>query len=303
VCVATYRRPVLLRSLLQSLGALTNASGYELILVVVDNDVNRSAEWVVEGMCADLHRPIRYAVEPVPNISLARNAGVRIALDEDADFLAFIDDDEVADPNWLDALLTAQRRFNADAVSGAVVSRYPSEAPDWIIRGAFFEQPRFATGYLLPYAHTNNVLVARKLFEDLDAPFDPAFGRTGGEDSHFFIRARRAGARLVWMDEAVVEEQVPVSRARAGWILRRAFRIGNAGVWCEKDLAPHVVWLVPRAVIAAGRLLQGAVVLIPAAAFGRASMLRALWKMAYGLGCLSALTGFRYREYDEVHGF
>ena len=40
--------------------------------------------------------------------------------------------------------------------------------------------------------------------------FDIRFGILGGSDTHFFMRARRAGLAMLWCDEAVVTEEVPL---------------------------------------------------------------------------------------------
>jgi succinoglycan biosynthesis protein ExoM len=301
VCIATYQRPALLRKLLQSLASLDGSSTFDLTVIVVDNDAEESGRSTVEELCPSFSGALLYLVEPTRNISLARNAGVRLALLESPDFLAFIDDDEVASADWLEKLLTAQRRYGADVVAGAVLVRYPAGTPEWVRRGGFLEQPRHPSGAVLPYACTNNVLITRRLAEVGERPFDPAFGLSGGEDSHFFMRALRAGARVVWADEAVVEEYVPLSRATAGWILRRAFRIGNAGVWCERSLAAHPLWFAPRLAIASARVLHGLALLLPGAFRGRAGIVRALWKVSYGAGCLSAMVGVRYMEYQTVH--
>src|SRR6185437_13081094 len=46
--------------------------------------------------------------------------------------------------------------------------------------------------------------------------FDPAYGRTGGEDDDFFRRMAAAGATLVVTDRAKAWEDVPLERATAG---------------------------------------------------------------------------------------
>ena len=62
-------------------------------------------------------RDARYVHEPRPGISHARNRGVAEAK---GDFVAFIDDDELPAPNWLESLLLTQRTYRADVVLGPV---------------------------------------------------------------------------------------------------------------------------------------------------------------------------------------
>jgi hypothetical protein len=179
---------------------------------------------------------------------------------------------------------------------------YDPEVPAWLVRGRFFDGPRFRTGTPRPYVATNNSLVSARLLRRTPRRFDPAFGRSGSGDSEFFMRLQRQGARLVWVDEAVVRERIPDSRGRAGWVLRRAFRMGNGVVFCERALPREIrrlsPWLLKAAVRASGAL----VLLIPSVAFGRQGVVRALWNLAYGAGCAAALLGYRYTEYSSVHG-
>lgn len=304
ICVATYRRPVLLTGLLQSIGDLTlSGTDLEPVVVVTDNDANRSAAAVVDTFRQTFPWQLEYGVEERRNISHARNHAVANAMLHDPDFIAFVDDDAIVDPMWLDELVRVQLRTGADIVSGAVIPKYGDEIPDWIIRGRFLEIPRYATGEPISMAFTGNVLVARKVLENAGpAPFDPKFGISGGGDSFFFMRAHRAGARMVWADEAVAEEIIPPSRARVGWILRRAYRIGNRYIVCERML--HTPWR--SLLLCLGKALAavagGSLLLVPSIARGRSGVVQVLRWIAGGLGVISGILGFEYREYDMIHG-
>jgi succinoglycan biosynthesis protein ExoM len=93
VCIATYRRAERLAAVLDDLTRLTRLPDE---VVVVDNDAAASARPVVEHRLREgAPFPIRYAVQPVKNISLTRNKTVELA---GGDWLAFIDDDERAPP-------------------------------------------------------------------------------------------------------------------------------------------------------------------------------------------------------------
>jgi succinoglycan biosynthesis protein ExoM len=304
VCVATYRRPVLLGKLLESLGHLTfrKHPGVDVRIVVIDNDAAASARPVVERARSRIQWPLAYAVEPERNISLARNRGVELALAYEPDFLAFIDDDEAARPAWLDELIDVQRHHGADVVGGVVLPRYENGVPQWILNGGFFRQPTYPAGAAVPLVHTNNSLVARRLFDDTEWRFDPGFGLSGGGDCHFFMRARRAGVKLIWADTAVVEETIPPTRTNSRWILRRAFRVGNAGVYCERAVQPVYRWLPLRVAKAGFRLVEGVLLLSVSPLRGRAATMRALCKIAHGAGSLAAIGGMRYREYLVTHG-
>lgn len=304
VAISTYRRPRGLAALLRSLWIQQMAPGLaaSVRVVVVDNDAAESARAVVDAAAAESPWPVEYAVEPERNISRARNRGVDAALAAGATHVAFIDDDEEAAPGWLAELLRVRAAYAADVVWGRVVATLPADAPRWIAQGGFFDRGRMPTGTPVPVAETANALVSAEVLRRLEGPFDPAFGVTGGGDSHFFLRAAASGARMVWADDAVVTEPVPPNRANARWILRRAFRVGNGGVFIERSTRPAVRWLPARVAKATGRVAVGAALLVAAPLRGRAAAVAALRSVASGVGAFSGLLGYRYVAYRQVDG-
>jgi len=301
VCVATFRRPELLGGLLASLGRLElRRHPAELRVVVVDNDAAGSARAVVEAARGTFPFGLEYAVEPERNISLARNRAVARALAWGAEWVAFVDDDEVVRPGWLDELLEVQAGFGADAVAGAVVPRFPAGAPAWAERSGVYARLHRRSGEPVTSLATHNALVSARLLRREGGPFDPAFGISGGGDSLFFLRCAREGARMVGAAAAVAEESVPPERVRPGWVLRRAFRTGNGAVFCERALPPESRRVGQRVLKGVARMAASAAVLPAAAVLGRAPAMRALWGVCYGAGCAAALLGYRYHEYRDA---
>jgi GT2 family glycosyltransferase len=304
VGVITFRRPEGLAGLLEGLGSLRfqNGGAPELAFVVVDNDPGGSARSVCEAAAPTLPGPLLYLQEPRRGLSFARNRAVAAAIGEGADHLAFIDDDEVPTSGWLDELLRVAGKHHADVVGGRVVRRFERQPPDWVSRGGFFLDPHLPTGSPLRFASTNNVLVASRVLADLRPPFDERFGLTGGEDSQFFLRVSSAGFRLVWADNAVVEERVSAERIQLRWILRRAYRAANTLSLCERELSPSPRVLGLRVVKAIARLVLGTGLLVAGAVAGRHVAARGLWQLATGAGNLTGLLGLRFAEYAPDAG-
>src|SRR3712207_291321 len=101
ICIATYLRPEGLWRVLQSLDALRFSSSPEpdVEVVVIDNDPDGSAGATCERAKGATRWPIRYVHEPRRGISQVRNRAVEVTR-ATADFIAFIDDDEIAEPQW-----------------------------------------------------------------------------------------------------------------------------------------------------------------------------------------------------------
>ncbi|MDR7193728.1 glycosyltransferase family 2 protein [Luteimonas terrae] len=296
LCIATYRRPDRLALLLDDLAAQTRPPDE---LVIVDNDPDASAEAVVAARLAiGLPFPVRYDRQPVKNISLTRNHSVALA---GGDWIAFIDDDERAPAAWLDQLCSAVRDHAADGVLGPVVPVLPANAPAWIRRGRFYDWTRLRSGQPVPpnRLRFGNLILRASLLHG-PAPFDPAYGLTGGEDGDLLTRLAQSGAHLVWCDEAVVHEPVESARLTLGWLLRRALRGGQdfarhtlAGRYGSNSLGARA-----RLVLRAAAQLLAATLLTPLSLpFGRHHAVHWMTKASANLGKLTVFWGWHYREY------
>jgi succinoglycan biosynthesis protein ExoM len=303
ICVATYRRPHGLRRLLASIAAMEEVSDASVFVVVVDNDPGQAAGRAAVAAVREegFPYPIMYEVEPERCIARARNRGVRLAQRFNPDWVAFVDDDEVVTPRWLGALREVAQAYGADVVSGAVRASCPDGTPRWLQRPKFFGEHQTETGTVMDLAYTHNVLVAFRLLADAAGPFDTRFGLSGGSDSHLFMRLSRGGARIVASGDALTYEQIPATRARVGWVLRRAFRVGNTATLCERALSNRRR-LAERVAKAAARLGLGVAMLPLGLVAGRGVALEAAWNVLYGAGAFAGLFGYRYTEYSRVHG-
>lgn len=302
VCVITYRRPHGLQRLLGGIAQQRLPEPPpELRVVVVDNDPEASARAVCDEAREWLPHPLEYLVEKRRGIPQARNAALALAMGA-AEFVAFIDDDEVPEPQWLAELLRVQRDRNADAVGGPVVPVFDVPPPAWIERGGFFERERHTTGARVPCAYTNNVLVSTQALASLDRLFDERMALTGSSDTELFERLARCGHRIVWSDLAQVREWVPPSRAKLSWLLQRSFRIGTASVIidrvCREEprrawrMLAHAGWCVAKGALQLPLLAVGA---LARAAHGARLA-------AFGVGRIAGLAGYRYEEYRRIHG-
>jgi succinoglycan biosynthesis protein ExoM len=302
VCIITFRRPEGLRRALDGVAAQVFAGAApDLRLVVVDNDEQGSAREVCEAARARLPWPVDYVIEPRRGIPFARNRCVEVARPQ-ADWIGFIDDDEEPAPGWLAELLRVQEQYAADVVTGPVVPRFVGEVPDWAVKGGLFNRIRFATGTRRDRAFTNNVLFRAEIFDRVRPHFDERMVMTGGSDAHFSRRVHRAGYKIIWADEAVVEETFPASRVAAAWVYQRAYRIGTTTSFIARDLDPLPVALVTVAGMSLVRLGRGLALAAAGSIAGRHMRVAGLRQICYGAGMVVGLFGGRYEEYRRTHG-
>lgn len=223
ICVCTFRRPELADTL-RSIAAMDRPEGFEIGVVVADNDDAPSAQPLVKALAQELKLPVRYRHAPARNISVARNACLDASV---SDFVAFIDDDETASPQWLAELVATAEASGAAAVLGPVKARYGSDAPAWMRKGDFHSTlPVWVHGEIRT-GYTCNVLLRTSDASLRDRRFSLARGQTGGEDTEFFDHMVKAGGRIAFSPRAFVDEVVPRARAAFDWLRRRRFRFGQ----------------------------------------------------------------------------
>ncbi|MDA8258759.1 MAG: glycosyltransferase [Betaproteobacteria bacterium] len=285
VAICTFRRPEGLQRALDGLWKQVGIASAEVAVLVVDNDASGSARAVVDQNSVPRGWVLRYVIEPHPGVSHARN---RCLAESRTELIAFFDDDEVPEPDWLAALLETQRVTGADAVFGPVISRFESRPPSWMAGCTAHKRPRHPTGSVVDWkkSRTGNVLLGPRLIALAGGGFDVRFATSGGEDALFFARAERAGAHLVWCDEAVVVEDVPATRMRLSWVLERSFKGGQTWVRIRAEFS-RGIWL-PMALRGAASVVVAGIALLPALLVSRGAAVRQAQRVAGGLGKMTA---------------
>lgn len=230
IAVLTYLRPNDIATILPAL--VDQADRYEgdCSIMVIDNDPAGSARETVAAAGSPV---VQYVHEPTPGISAARNR----AIDEcTTDLIVFIDDDERPTHDWLGLLVEEFHRHPGTlGVRGFVESVFAEPLDPWIEAGRFFERLRPPTGTEIHVVATNNLLLDRRILDEINLRFDPHYGLIGGSDTLFSHEARLAGYSFRFHSEAVVYDAVPASRATREWVLKRAYRSGNS--WSLTTLA------------------------------------------------------------------
>lgn len=257
VAIITRRRPTELGRLLERLATLYGDDP-RVTVAVVDNDDAGSAAAPVDAARHRFAGELRYALQPVPGYASARNAAVALA--GDADYLVFIDDDELPEAEWLERLQATARAHGADVVAGPVLTELPPDAPSAIVRSNVMNSQfgkQTEDGAAMPLCASGNTLVHRSVFERVEDGFDQRFDLPGGEDSHFFLRATQAGCKIVWCPTAVVRETSGPERAEPAWHVARARRIGQTRTMLDLELRRSPKTLAFRAAACAKALLAG----------------------------------------------
>jgi succinoglycan biosynthesis protein ExoM len=247
--ILTYDRPDGLGETIASCLRQANGLGLQIEIVVIDNHPTLSGQAVVKAMNTDPTMPLRYISDLVRNMSALRNRGFTEAAGA---MVAFIDDDEFADPDWTDEIVTALRKADAAIAVGPRHAHFaagspPAYDPDGqsFVRdlhlpdGDLIElvAPRGKPNYGLGTG--NSLFDMQKCFGDGTEMMRTSFGDAGGEDAELFVRLYREGRTIVWAAKAIVTETVAPHRTKIDYRLIRTVREAQHYMTIYLDGARH----------------------------------------------------------------
>jgi glycosyltransferase involved in cell wall biosynthesis len=221
VVVPTRGRAAYLEVTLDSLLDQRTETPYEIV-VVDDGATDATAEVVAT-------RPgVRYVAHgSTRGLNAARNTGLQ---ESQAELIAFVDDDVLVPPGWVDALVTGSRRHaGAEAFGGPIRARFEGRTP----RGCGREEPPITTLDLGPedreatMAWGANFAVRRAAVERV-GPFDEGIVRPHGDEEEWLERLREAGGTIVYLAEAGLDHRRTAEDARLGPLARAAYARGRA---------------------------------------------------------------------------
>jgi glucosyl-dolichyl phosphate glucuronosyltransferase len=228
-----------------------------------------------------------------------RNTGAALA---DTPFIAFLDDDIRVRSGWLASLLQPFEDPAVVGTGGGMAALWQSGRPSWfppefgwVVGVSYRGMPTVRS--VVRNVWSENMAVRTEVFRTVNG-FRPDFGKVGHrnspEDTDLCIRmsAERAGAKWIYVPEAVAEHHVPLSRATFSYFLRRTYLEGRGKLEMAKLLGRQEklenerhyllrtlpsgitagLWATTRHGDASGVLQAGAIVAgILAAAVGAAS--------------------------------
>jgi glycosyltransferase involved in cell wall biosynthesis len=229
VIICTYDRAEMLRQALESVIFLETDGDFYYEIIIVDNGSTDATQTVVQEIIKKSSVPIKCIFEPTHGISQARNRGIKEAKGE---WIAFFDDDQLAEHNWLRELFTFANKKGAHCVGGSRELCLSSEELSGLspitrmILGETFGQNEPGRCQRKSYPSCGNVLIRRDVF-DMVGQFDETLLR-GGEDTDFFRRVRMAHLETWYTPKALVHHMVPRYRLSTEYLYRNIQRFGDS---------------------------------------------------------------------------
>ncbi|MGA7909369.1 MAG: glycosyltransferase [Candidatus Sulfotelmatobacter sp.] len=229
VILCTFNRSQSLSKALASIAVQELPHQVTWEVLVVDNNSRDQTRSVVEEFCRKYPNRYRYVFEPRQGKSHALNAGIREASGE---VLAFLDDDVMAEPTWLQNLTVPLRQGECAGVGGRILPEKTFTPPHWIplqeryaLAPLAVFTPDLEAGPFTDAPFGANMAFQKRVFEKHGGFRTDLGPQPGGihpqksEDSEFGHRVLGAGEKLRYEPSAVVYHVVPASRVRKGYFL------------------------------------------------------------------------------------
>jgi glucosyl-dolichyl phosphate glucuronosyltransferase len=265
VIIATRNRADYLRKAIESLVHQTlDTKAYEII--VVDNDSQDETKQVVKEF--DSLVSLHYIFESIIGLSKARNTGWKKAQGE---YIAFIDDDAIADPEWLERYIEAFDKLgqNVGLIGGRVELILELPKPEWLPSEllAIFSAYHYGDQPVVlskeQWLSACNLALPRKVLDSAHG-FREDLGRTGkkmraGGEVYLKYQIDEFGLQSVYHPDIIVHHHVPSSRLTKKWFHHAAYWQGKSQAVMlnpsERPLAigeklrlsvTKILWILPR---------------------------------------------------------
>lgn len=211
VVIVTYNRPLSCR---KTINSLLSQSTLPFEIIVIDDASSRPFNFD--------HPIVKvYRNQFELGLSGSRNIGVKISK---GDVIAFIDDDAIADVDWIKNIERAFQEHNVDIVGGPVLPLFLLKPPKW------FDVKRF--GLCIGINQKDeiigcNFIVKRSVFEKIGF-FNENLGRKykkllSGEEIEFFKRANYTKLKILFIPDIKVYHIVHPHRLTFHYLMKRTW--------------------------------------------------------------------------------
>lgn len=238
IIIPTFNRSVSLKTTIKSLLNL-NSLPLDYEIIVVDNGSTDGTKQLVESFIGLNSQPrIRYYYEPIPGSLSARHKG---ALESLEDILIFVDDDIVADPEWLNAMIETFDDTEVHLVGGKNLPKYESTPPNWLEAFWFRDGARNWCAYLSIldfgdqpieidplYVWSLNYAIRRETLFELggfhpDYVPKPFLQYQGDGETGLAWKVKAKGFKIIYQPRALVHHIIPDQRLTVEYFEQRMF--------------------------------------------------------------------------------
>ena len=237
VVVATRNRAKLLHDCVEGLLQQDSPADRYEVIVCDDGSTDETAGVVFDLKALTKRSGLRYLRPERRGPNVARNAGFRAAR---GDLFALVDDDAIAPPSWLKAVVEGCLRHpDAECFGGPARVRLEGKAPRFCDRdGLDVVQDLGDTERRVDDIHSCNMVIRRTGIEKAGLFNEVLSG--AGDETEWVLRLTRAGGRIVYLPNAWVWHRRTARDLALSSLLRSKFRRGREEVLFARVVGRHL---------------------------------------------------------------
>jgi glucosyl-dolichyl phosphate glucuronosyltransferase len=233
ICICTHNRCKILTKCLHSIRNLVDPRPeHDVEIIVIDNNSNDDTSALVGALIDSFPFRIRYVFEGQQGLSAARNRAIAEAK---GDYIAFLDDECIIEPDWLPVVISDINEFRPCIIGGPYIGAFlPGDRPKWFKR-QYGDAHFLASGYQRGFqdefrASGGNMIIRRDVFETLR--FDIGWGMQGnrvkvGEERDLQRRflQNHTSERIFYEPRIVAQHFIVPEKMRLSYLAKRRFAV------------------------------------------------------------------------------
>lgn len=236
VVICTYNRAAFIWEAMESLYKQTLSKNDYEVIVVNNNSTDETEIKCATFISSHVDANFYYFNESQQGSSFARNKG---AANAKSPLLCFLDDDAIADHDYLERIiLFFENHTTAGGLGGRIIPKYIPEEPKWMsyfvssLVGNFDYSNHLVEFALNKYPLESNMIIKTADFDAIKG-FNTALPgvmgtlRIGGEGKDFFFRLKALGRNIFYDPSIRVQHIVETSKLTREYMYRVASGIGR----------------------------------------------------------------------------
>ena len=252
VVICTYNRSRHLKNVLSSLAEQEVSDDLTWEIVVIDNNSKDNTKDIVRDFKSTTSIPVQYFTEEKQGLSHARNRGI---VEATGKYVAFTDDDAIAEKKWVASLHEGLMKYGCDCVGGKIFLRTEKELPGWLNRELWGflgyldygdEEINFDDTH---YPFGGNMVFPKDFFARIGY-FNPNYGRIGnkdfgGDEYELFTRFLASGGKGMYIPSAIVYHVIGPEKLQKQYFRKLHFRAGEQRALNESAEYKRTIYGIP----------------------------------------------------------
>ncbi|NND61887.1 MAG: glycosyltransferase family 2 protein [Flavobacteriaceae bacterium] len=226
IAICTYNRSKYLKPCLESIKSQVQKYK-DVEVLVIDNNSDDNTKEVCESMMDDSWT-LRYEFEKEQGLSYARNKAIEVSK---AEWIAYLDDDATAYPDYLDRMKYIIDNYDFDCFGGMYYAFYETEKPKWLSDS--FGTKRKLTDEVaeikVDYLSGGNLVCKRLALIDIKG-FPVDLGMKGnkigyGEEDKMQSDLRSKNYKIGFDPELKIDHLVASYKLKPHWHVKRMYQM------------------------------------------------------------------------------